>query len=146
MKTKFTISIIIALLLSFSINAQVVVSNSKSSSNLFEKTTKRSPTKVNMKKGQTKNLSFYVFANNVYTFDIEAAQKLGDLNFRIITEDGEIIFDNALAMYNSVATLYAEKTEKITICLTSQPPKIFQANKKFYEVKVKVSYKRNTSA
>lgn len=145
MKTKTIFSIIIALLISFSIQSQVVVANSKSVIPTFEKTKKKSPTKTTMKKGQTKDLHFYVFKDNAYTFDIEAAKKLGKINFRIINSEGEVLFDNALAGYATSATLYADETQRITISFTTQPPKIFQSNKKTYDVKIKVNYKRNSS-
>jgi len=143
MKAKFIILAIITTLLTLSVNAQVVVANQKSNQ-MFDKGTKRTPSLIKIKKGQTKEINFYVFNGNVYSFDFEASSKLGNVNIRIESESGETLFDNALEMYCSSVTLFADSNQKIKIYLTTQPPKMFQGNKKQFEVKFKVSYKKNT--
>lgn len=146
MKTKSLILFVLAILLSLSVDAQVVVAHSPSVVPDLQKTTKRKPVKTKLKKGQSKDLNFFVFANNVYTFELDIPNKLKKVNFVLINEQGDIIFDNAIAGFCAAAVLYADISQRVTLKITTQPPKFFELNKKYFEVGVKLSYKRNTTS
>lgn len=146
MKTRSLLLIILSVLLSLSVNSQVVVASSSSVMPDLQKTTKRKPIKTKLKKGQTKDLNFFVFANNVYTFELNIPKKLKKVNFVLINEQGEIIFDNAIAGFCNSAVLYADVSQKITLKITTQPPRFFEGNKKYFELAIKLSYKRNTTS
>lgn len=145
MKTKITFILILSFLFSISFaNAQVVVSNDNSKVT-FQKSKKRTPSKFDMKRGQTKNLNYFVFAGNAYTFDVVPANKLGNVNFRITNEEGDMLFDNSLVSYSYSAIVYAETSQRIIVSITTQPSKFFQSKKKEYDVKVKVSYSKTNN-
>jgi len=143
MKTKIAIIVTTLILVAFQLHSQVVVSNS----GMFglDEGKKTSPVALQMKKGQTKNFNLFTFKDNTYFITLNSPKKLGDLNYRVLNSNNEIIFDNALANYTNSIVIYAEKSEKITLQITSQPPKFLQSNKKSFEVSISVSHKRTTN-
>lgn len=145
MKTKNLILFLIVAIFSFQASAQVVRSNKTSIVPSFEKQKKKKPVELSMKKGQTVELHFFVFENKAYTFTVNASAKLKDVGFRIINDQGDVLFDNALAAYTNSVILYADRTQKVSFKISVQPAKFLESNSKKYNVTIKVSYKQNMS-
>jgi len=146
MKTTSILAFILFLLFSFSAQSQVVVANNSTFLSKFDLKKNKRPVSTKMKKGQTRELTFAIFKNNAYTFDFDSPKQMKQLNFIIENEDGEIIFDNAIASYCNSVIIYAQKTQKIKVILTTQPPKFFQLNKKSYKINIKVAYEQNIAS
>ncbi len=146
MKTKAIILVILAILFSIPLQSQVVIPRRNVSLAINSQAKKHKPIKTKIRKGQTKNLSFYVFENNTYVFDLDVPAKLERVNFLLINQAGEVIFDNAIADFCTSAVLYAESNQKITLQIITQPPKFFETKKKSYELGVKLSYSKSTAS
>lgn len=129
----------------FQASAQVVMSNKTSIVPSFDKQDKKKPIELSMKKGQTVDLKFFVYEGKAYTFTVDASIKLKDVGFRIINDQGDVLFDNALAAYTNSVILYADRTQKVVFKVTTQPAKFLESNNKKYNVTIKVMYKQNMS-
>ncbi len=145
MKTKSILLALFSIFLAFQVNAQVIISRRTRIIPTFEKQTKRRPVNLKMKKGQTVDLKFYVFQGKAYTFTVNAATRLNKVGFRILNDQGEVLFDNALAAYTNSVVLYADRTQKIIFKLTTQPTRFLERDNKRYNISIKVAYKQNIS-
>ena len=146
MKTIFSLTLILFLIFSFSLESQVVVANNSTNFPKFDNKKKKRPIQTKMKKGETKEFLLYVFKDNVYTIDFDVPKKFKRLNFRIENENGDIIFDNAISSYCTSAIVYAKNTQQLKLIITTQPPNFFQSNKKQYKINIKITYERNKSS
>ncbi len=143
MKTKIFILSFLVSIFALDINSQVVISYQTSFINSFENAKKRTPATFKLKKGQTKDYNFYVFPHKEYLLTFKVPKDIKYWGFRILNENGEVLFDNALAGNTNSAVIYSDETQKITVRLTLQPPKFAKQSKKRYEIKLKIAYRSN---
>jgi hypothetical protein len=146
MKTRNIILTAIAILISVGLNAQNVVAHNTTAFSNLNNGNKKKPVSTKMQKGQIKDLTLFLFKGNTYTFEINPHRKIKDVNFIILNEKNEIIFNNAIANNCNSAIIFADETQRITIRLTTQPPSFLESDKKYYEVQIKVFQKRENIA
>ncbi len=146
MKTKSIILIILILITASNLNSQIVVANNSSNFANFLKLKKRKPIKTEMKKGDTKELKFFLFEDYRYTFSLKTSNHLKNVNFRLINKDNKVIFDNAVSNLCNSVIIYIDKTQRIRMIITTQPPNFKEKNNKYYKLKININKAKRNNA
>lgn len=145
MKTlnKLTGLIIGLILFIPNLNAQTVVAqnNDLNSANLE----KKAPIELKMKKGQSRDVTLYVFQNNSYYFELTTPKKVKNTNIVIINEQGDIVYDNAIASFCSSATIYPVKNERLTLKIITQPAKVLENNDS-YDLRLQIYFVKSINS
>jgi hypothetical protein len=111
----------------------------------FDNAKKRTPATLKIKKGQTRDYKFFVFQGKAYLLTFKVPTGVKYWGFRILDENGNVLFDNALVGNTNSAVIFADETKKVTVRLTVQPPRLIKNSKKVYEFKLKIAYKKSIS-